>query len=343
MLSVQSISKIYGKRQVLTDVSFEVPDGQVTGFVGPNGSGKTTTLKIAMGLTRPQSGATKIDGKPIERWDHTATHVAAMLDQNAFHPRRKVRTTVRALARSQGIDDKRVDEVLNIVGLTQVAKTRIGALSLGMRQRLGIATVLLGDPRTLLFDEPVNGLDPEGVRWVRQLCKTLANEGRAVLISSHLLSEVAQTADRVVVLGKGKVLAADRIENLIGGAESQSVLVASPDRDGLREALRGLAVENAPEGALRVRGATSAEIGARCLRLGIVISQLISEQSSLEDAFLKLTDESVEYRSLAISEGTRLPQEAADPKLTQSQLAPNQAFPPSQVEDANTDTGVKGK
>ena len=241
MLNIESVSKIYGKRQVLTDVTFDVPDGHVTGFVGPNGSGKTTTLRIAMGLTRAASGTTKIDGKPIQALDHTGTHVAAMLDQNAFHPNRKVLSTVRAIARTQGVGNKRVDEVLSMVGLTQVTKTKVGALSLGMRQRLGIATVLLGDPRTMLFDEPVNGLDPEGVRWVRELCHSLAAEGRAILISSHLLSEVAQTADRIVVLGKGKVLATDTIQNMTGGSEHESVLVDSPDTRGLHQALAGLA------------------------------------------------------------------------------------------------------
>lgn len=302
MIETHGLTKQYGRKTAVDDVSFTVRPGQVTGFLGPNGAGKSTTMRLILGLDRPTSGTVTVLGKSYA--DHPAPlHVlGALLDAKGVHPGRSARSHLRALAATHRIPMARVDEVLEMTGLTGVAGKRVGGFSLGMGQRLGIAAALLGDPQVLLLDEPVNGLDPDGVYWVRRLVRQLAAEGRTVLLSSHLMSEMAQTADHVIVLGRGKVVADAPIGEFVGGG-GQRVTVGSPDAARLAAILTdpgahaGLDIESLGEHRFSVAGISAAEIGRAASQHGIELHELTQVTSSLEDAYLALTRDEVEYTS----------------------------------------------
>ncbi|MCB0949107.1 MAG: ATP-binding cassette domain-containing protein, partial [Mycobacterium sp.] len=268
------------------------------GFLGPNGAGKTTTMRIILGLAHPTSGTATIDGKSYRQLRNPLRTVGALLDARQIHPNRTVRNHLRWIAATNGIGPKRPDEVLAMVGLTAVAGSRAGTLSLGMSQRLGIAAALLGDPPVLLFDEPVNGLDPEGIAWVRNLMCTLASQGRTVLVSSHLLSEMANTAERLVVIGKGKLIAATTVSEFVGRSGDATVRVRSPKLTMLRDVLTasGLTVRDEPD-ALAVFGTTTDAVGELAARHSIVLHELSSEAVSLEQAYLSSTEDATQYRA----------------------------------------------
>jgi len=272
MIEAVNLTKRYGKKTAVDNISFTVEPGTVTGFLGPNGAGKSTTMRMIMGLDKPTSGKVTINGRPYRQLSAPLCEVGALLDAKGLHGSRSARSHLRQLAASNGIPAKRVDEVLDITGLTSVAKKRVKGFSLGMGQRLGIAAALLGDPGVLLFDEPVNGLDPEGVKWVRETCRRLAGEGRTVFISSHLMSEMAQTADHLLVIGRGRILTAGPVDDVIASATTDRVRVASPQATRLAElmASRNLAarplaphVPGAPRGGIGSGRASTAQYDAR--------------------------------------------------------------------------------
>ena len=298
MIVAEGLTKRYGDVVAVDDLSFSVPPGRVTGFLGPNGAGKTTTMRMLLGLARPTSGSIETNGRPY--LDHAAPmrEVGALLDAGAVHPGRRARDHLRWLARSNGIPLRRVDEVLVAVGLETVAGKRIGTFSLGMNQRLGIAAALLGDPGVLVFDEPVNGLDPEGIVWIRSLFRGLAQEGRTVFVSSHLMSEMALTADHVIVIGRGRLLADSPMAELTN-RPAGAVLVRTPAPDQLAVLLSadGATVDVAEDRALTVTGMSAPEVGAAAHRYGIVLHELTPQRASLEEAFFELTGESVEYHA----------------------------------------------
>ena len=298
MIELAALTKVFGRTRAVDDLTCSIEPGVVTGFLGPNGAGKTTTMRMILGLDHPTSGTATIDGKPYRELSDPLRHVGALLDAKQTHPNRSVRAHLRWIAATQRLPVSRVDEVLDMVGLTTVAAKKAGTLSLGMSQRLGIAAALLGDPPVLLFDEPVNGLDPEGIRWVRTLMRTLAGEGRTVFVSSHLLAEMSTTADRLVVIGRGKLIASTTVTEFVGRADG--VRVRSPQLDRLREVLTegGIEVDDdAAAGALLVRGAASEVVGELAARNGITLHELASQQVSLEDAYMKITDDAVQYRA----------------------------------------------
>ncbi|WP_336651146.1 MULTISPECIES: ABC transporter ATP-binding protein [unclassified Leucobacter] len=301
MIEARGLSKQYGKKTAVDDVSFSIKPGQVTGFLGPNGAGKSTSMRLMVGLDRPTAGTVTVNGKRYADSPAPLAEVGALLDAKGVHPGRSARSHLRALAATHGIPDRRVHEVLEQTGLSAVAGKRVGGFSLGMGQRLGIAAALLGDPQTLILDEPVNGLDPDGVLWVRQLLRHLAGEGRTVLLSSHLMSEMAQTADHVIVLGRGRVVAdAPIAEFVAGGAQGERVRVQSPDAARLAALLMTAAgVELDPEGeqAFLARGISAAEIGRAAAAHGIELHELSPITSSLEDAYLALTRGELEYQA----------------------------------------------
>jgi ABC-2 type transport system ATP-binding protein len=274
-----------------------IEPGVVTGFLGPNGAGKTTTMRMILGLDHPTSGTATIDGKTYRQLTDPLRMVGALLDARQVHPNRSIRNHLRWIAATNRIPVGRVDEVLGMVGLATVAGARAGTLSLGMSQRLGIAAALIGDPPVVVLDEPVNGLDPEGIHWVRTLMRTLATEGRTVLVSSHLLSEMANTADRLVVIGKGKLIASTSVSEFVGRSGGATVRVRSPQLDTLRDALTGagLTVHDQP-GALTVHEATTDAVGELAARHSVVLHELSTEQVSLEQAYLSSTDDATEYR-----------------------------------------------
>ncbi len=298
MIELAGLTKVFGSTRAVDDLTCTIEPGVVTGFLGPNGAGKTTTMRMILGLDRPTSGTATIDGKPYRELAEPLRHVGALLDARQTHPNRSVRAHLRWIAATHRLPVGRVDEVLDMVGLSTVAGKKAGTLSLGMSQRLGIAAALLGDPPVLLFDEPVNGLDPEGIRWVRTLMRTLAGEGRTVFVSSHLLAEMSNTADRLVVIGRGKLIASTTVAEFVGRADS--VRVRSPQLDLLRQVLAdaGIAVDDdAAAAALSVRGVASEVVGELAARNGITLHELASQQVSLEDAYMKLTDDAVQYRA----------------------------------------------
>jgi len=269
----------------------------VTGFLGPNGAGKTTTMRMILGLDHPTAGTATIDGRRYRELRNPLRTVGALLDARQVQPNRSARNHLRWIAAAGRIPAKRVDEVLEIVGLTSVAGRTAGTLSLGMSQRLGIAAALLGDPPVLLFDEPVNGLDPEGIRWVRTLMRTLAGEGRTVFVSSHLLAEMANTADRLVVIGRGRLIAATTVAEFVAGADT--VRVRSPQLETLRRVLTQAGLQVDDDGsALAVHGATTDMVGDLAARNAITLHELSAQQASLEEAYLKLTDETTDYRAV---------------------------------------------
>ena len=299
MIEAINLTKRYGHKTAVDNISFTVKPGTVTGFLGPNGAGKSTTMRMIMGLDKPTSGKVTVNGHPYRELSAPLCEVGALLDAKGLHGSRSARSHLRQLAASNGIPAKRVDEVLEITGLTSVAKKRVKGFSLGMGQRLGIAAALLGDPGVLLFDEPVNGLDPEGVKWVRETCRRLAGEGRTVFISSHLMSEMAQTADQLLVIGRGRILSTGRVDDVIASATTDRVRVASPQATRLAElmAARNLAARPVAPSVLETTDATAAAIGELAAQGGIVLHELTTIHASLEEAYLNLTSDSVEYRT----------------------------------------------
>jgi len=289
-IEVSGVSKRFGSTLAVDDLSFTVERGHITAFLGPNGAGKTTTLRILLGLVNATGGRATIDGKAYVALEDPVGTVGAVLDGGMFHPGRSGRNHLRGLARASGVAEARVDELLELVALTDAADRRAGGYSLGMRQRLGLAAALLGDPEVLVLDEPANGLDPQGIRWLRDFLRTLAGEGRAVLVSSHVLAEVAQTADEVVVIAHGKSVAQAPLAELTARSGG-GMRVAGPDAGRLAEALRagGAEVHTDGERAIVVRGRSGEEIGRLIAQGGIVISELAPVGSSLEEIFFELT------------------------------------------------------
>jgi ABC-2 type transport system ATP-binding protein len=296
MIEARGLTKKYGDRTAVDGISFTVHPGRVTGFLGPNGAGKSTTMRMLLGLDRPTAGSVAVNGRSYADFPAPLRQVGALLEARALHPGRSARDHLRWMAASNGLPVRRVDEVLDLVGLTDVAGQRVGRFSLGMGQRLGIAVALLGDPPVVVLDEPVNGLDPEGIRWVRTLTRQLAAEGRTVFLSSHLMSEMALTADHLVVIGRGRVLADCSMPDFIAEHAASFVRVRSPQRAAVAELLRrdGLDV-TAVDGELRVQGRDAAAIGELVGREGLFLHELSLVRSSLEDAFMTLTADSVEY------------------------------------------------
>ncbi len=299
MIEAVGLTKRYGKTVAVDNLSFTVEPGRVTGFLGPNGAGKSTTMRMILGLDRPSAGQVLIGGKPYAQLDRPLRTVGALLDAKWVHPNRSARAHLQWLAKSNGLPDRRVDEVLDMVGLGKVAKRRAGGFSLGMSQRLGIAGALLGDPKVLLFDEPVNGLDPEGILWIRQFMQGLAAEGRTVLVSSHLLSEMAVTAQDLVVIGRGRLISQSSTTEFVERSTENTVLVRSPHADKLGAMLvdKGFTVREDSDRSLTVSGATSDEIGDIAASGGVVLHELSPQRGSLEQAFMQLTGDSVEYHA----------------------------------------------
>jgi ABC-2 type transport system ATP-binding protein len=294
-IEIRGLTKRYGPDTVVDDLSFTVEPGQVTGFLGPNGAGKSTTMKMIVGLAAPTRGSVTVGGRRYRDLPVPLTEVGALLDAGAVHSGRRAGDHLLALAVSNGLPRRRVGEVLARTGLEGVAGKRAGGFSLGMRQRLGLAAALLGDPRVLIFDEPVNGLDPEGIRWIRDFMRSLAREGRAVLVSSHLMTEMAQTADHLVVIGRGKLVADTAVSELVRG--EGTVLVRTPDPGFARLlATAGATVREGVEASLVVSGMSSAEIGKLAAYHGVALAELVPQRVSLEDAFMELTKDSVDYQ-----------------------------------------------
>ncbi|MDJ0012556.1 MULTISPECIES: ABC transporter ATP-binding protein [Rhodococcus] len=308
MIELRGLTKVYGPTKAVDDLSFTVKPGIVTGFLGPNGAGKSTTMRMILGLDQPTSGAALIDGKPYRELKTPLRTVGALLDAKWVHPNRSARAHLQWMAASNGIPKSRVDEVLGLVGLSEVAGKKAGGFSLGMSQRLGLAGALLGDPKVLLFDEPVNGLDPEGIVWIRKFMQRLAAEGRTVLVSSHLLSEMALTAEQLVVIGRGRLISDSTVAEFVDRSSESTVRVRSPQLDALHAALtaHGLTVREEHSGSepvLVVVDSTTDVIGGLAGSQGIVLYELASVQGSLEDAFMKLTGDDVQYHASGIDPG----------------------------------------
>jgi ABC-2 type transport system ATP-binding protein len=297
MIVAKGLTKHYGSKLAVDRLSFDVRPGVVTGFLGPNGSGKSTTMRMIMGLDAPNDGDVTVNGRHYHDLPWPLHEVGALLEAKAIHPGRRAAAHLRMLAEANHIASRRVDEVLEIVGLSSVAGQRAGKFSLGMSQRLGIAAALLGDPEVLLFDEPVNGLDPDGIRWVRNLLRGLAREGRTVFVSSHLMSEMAVTADEVVIIGKGRLISQIPIDELLAQSSQRFVRVRSPEIARLKEALEGggAATVLEDDGSLSVRGKDEAAIGELAASIPVVLHLLAPQSASLEEAFMELTEDSVEY------------------------------------------------
>lgn len=299
MIHVEALTKDYGPVRAVEDLTFTVRPGMVTGFLGPNGAGKSTTMRMMVGLDAPTAGTALVDSRPYRDLRRPLTVVGSLLDAKAVHPNRTAGNHLRWLAQSNGIPLKRVDEVLGLVGLSGVARKKTGGFSLGMGQRLGLAAALLGDPRILVLDEPVNGLDPEGIRWVRDLLKALAAEGRTVFISSHLLSEMALTADWLIVIGRGRLMADTSTADFIREHSASTVMVRSERPAEFAEHLRraGLNPVEVPGPALEVPGATTEQVGALAFTGGFQLRELCMRQASLEDAFMDSTGGAVQYQA----------------------------------------------
>ncbi|MCR2799462.1 ATP-binding cassette domain-containing protein [Microbacterium sp. zg-Y818] len=304
MIEANSLTKRYGAKTAVDGIDFTVRSGVVTGFLGPNGAGKSTTMRMIMGLDRPSYGSVTVNGMPYARHRTPLRQVGALLDANAVHPGRSARNHLLAVAATHRIGSKRVDEVIALTGLDSVARKRVGGFSLGMGQRLGLAVALLGDPATLILDEPVNGLDPEGVVWVRRLARSLAAEGRTVFLSSHLMSEMAQTADHLIILGRGRIVADAPVSEILAGTEGESVQVRTPRVVGLSRLLEteGATVTPLEHDLVSVIGLTAPRIAEIAAAAGIVVYGLTPVARTLEDAYLELTRDDVEYRS---TEATR--------------------------------------
>ncbi|WP_327727781.1 ATP-binding cassette domain-containing protein [Streptomyces sp. NBC_00487] len=299
MIELDGLTKRYGEKVAVNNLTFAVRPGIVTGFLGPNGAGKSTTMRMILGLDRPTAGDVRIDGTHYDRLRDPLTYIGALLDAKAVHGGRSAFHHLLCLAQSNGVPRARVHEVLDTVGLTSVAGKKAKGFSLGMGQRLGIAGALLGDPRILMFDEPVNGLDPEGIHWIRNLMKSLAAQGRTVFVSSHLMSEMALTADHLVVIGQGRLLADTSMAEFIQQNSRSYVRIRTPQREQLLDSLHaiGVMVVETGDGALEADGAKPEQIGELAARHQIVLHELSPQQASLEEAFMRLTAESVEYHA----------------------------------------------
>ncbi|GAB3599215.1 ABC transporter ATP-binding protein [Angustibacter peucedani] len=298
MIEARRLTKRYGRTLAVDDLSFTVPPGVVTGFLGPNGAGKSTTMRMILGLDRPTSGSALVNGQPYAQLSGPLHHVGALLDAKDVHPGRTARAHLTALAVSNGIPTSRVDSVLELTGMQGVAKRRIKGFSLGMSQRLGIAATMLGDPEVLMFDEPVNGLDPEGILWIRTFMRGLAAEGRTVFVSSHLMSEMSLTADHLIVIGRGKLLADVATKDFIDASSSNSVRVRSPQADQLEQLLVGRQVAvRRVDRYLEVDGLSTDEVGDLAAASSLTVHELFTERASLEAAFMEMTKDSVEYHA----------------------------------------------
>lgn len=299
MIEARALTKRFGSRTAVDAVDFTVEPGKVTGFLGPNGAGKSTTMRMIVGLDRPSAGTVTVNGRRYREHAAPLREVGVLLDAKAVHTGRTASKHLAAMAATHGIGAARVREVIELAGLESVAHKRVGGFSLGMGQRLGIAAALLGDPATVILDEPVNGLDPEGVRWVRTLVRRLAAEGRTVLLSSHLMSEMAQTADHLIVLGRGRVVADAPVDDVVARATGAAVRVRTPDLARLSTALAApeVAVTLLDDGAAQIAGLTPEQVGDAALAAGVPLHELVSLTGSLEDAYLQLTADEVEYRS----------------------------------------------
>ncbi|MBA2811479.1 ATP-binding cassette domain-containing protein [Streptomyces sp. KM273126] len=298
MIEAQQLTKRYGEKIAVAGLDFTVKPGTVTGFLGPNGAGKSTTMRMIVGLDAPTSGSVTVSGRRYARHQAPLQEVGALLEAKSIHPGRSAYNHLRALALTHGIPRRRVDEVIDLAGLGSVAKKRAGAFSLGMGQRLGIAAALLGDPQTVMLDEPVNGLDPEGVLWIRNLLTSLASEGRTVFVSSHLMSEVSLVADHLIIVGRGRLLADTTVRDLVREAGGDAVKVATDDPARLREVLAGYGVEITGcvgSEELQVTGLSAREIGLKAAEHRIPLFELTTKAVSLEEAFMELTRDAVEY------------------------------------------------
>jgi ABC-2 type transport system ATP-binding protein len=299
VIEVTNVTKRYGEKVAVNDLSFTVRPGIVTGFLGPNGSGKSTTMRLILGLDAPNAGRTLVNGKPYR--DHAAPlhEAGALLEARSVHTGRSAYNHLLALAQTHGIARGRVDELIELVGLTEVAGKRAGGFSLGMGQRLGIASALLGDPRTVMLDEPVNGLDPEGIQWVRKLLQKLAREGRTVFVSSHLMSEMAMTAEHLIVIGRGRLIADMSVDEFVQGASKHSVRVRSPQAERLAELVAGpdVKIDAIEPSVIELRGLSSEQVGTTAAENGIVLYELTSQRASLEEAFMELTRDSLEFHT----------------------------------------------
>jgi ABC-2 type transport system ATP-binding protein len=299
VIEAHNLTKDYGDKRAVDGLSFEVRPGTVTGFLGPNGSGKSTTMRLILGLDRPTGGSVTVNGKPYRKHAAPLHEVGALLEARSVHTGRSARNHLLALARTHGISRKRVDELIDLVGLHDVARKRAGKFSLGMGQRLGIATALLGDPQTVMLDEPVNGLDPEGIHWIRTLLKRLAAENRTVFVSSHLMSEMSLTADHLIVIGRGRLIADTSVADFLAGASKKLVDVRSPQATVLGEVLTGLgATVVEVDGHLQVNGLTAEQVGEAAASHQIVLHELTPHQASLEEAFMDLTRGDLEFAAV---------------------------------------------
>jgi ABC-2 type transport system ATP-binding protein len=290
VITIEGLTKRFGPVTAVDDLSFEVDQGTVVGFLGPNGAGKTTTLRMLLGLVTPTAGTARIDGRPYRGLPDPIRHVGAVLEASSFHPGRSARNHLRVVATAAGLPYARADAVLDQVGLAGAARRRVGGFSLGMRQRLGLAAALLGDPQVLILDEPANGLDPEGVHWLRGLLRQLADQGRTVLVSSHVLAEVAQTVDQVVIIAAGRLVTQSTLAALTARTD-QLVRVRTPQAETLRSLLAAQGIQANPDGAdqLLAVGTTTETVGTAAAGAGIVIYEMGAERSNLEDVFLQLT------------------------------------------------------
>ncbi len=298
MIQVRGLTKRYGPTLAVDDLTFDVRPGRVTGFLGPNGAGKSTTMRLIVGLDAPTAGTAAIDGQPYRSLRRPLFRVGVMLEAASMHPGRSARAHLLALAQANGIGKRRVGEVLDLAGLSTGATERVGSFSLGMTQRLGLAAALLGDPQVLLLDEPVNGLDPEGVAWIRTLLRGLAAEGRTVFLSSHLMSEMAMTADHLIVIGKGQLIADTTVEEFVRTSATGWVLVRSPQRERLQAVLEdaGAAVQAEGDTTLAVTGMSTDAIGELAARHGLILHELTAREASLEEAFMHSTRDAVVYQ-----------------------------------------------
>jgi len=319
MIEVRGLSKRYGDKLAVNNLSFDVVPGKVTGFLGPNGAGKTTTMRLILGLDYPNAGSVTIDGKRYASVANPMREVGALLDAKAVHGGRSAYNHLLCLAQTNNLPKRRVGEVLELVGLTDVARKRTKGFSLGMGQRLGIAATLLGDPKILMFDEPVNGLDPEGILWIRNFMKALAAEGRTVFVSSHLMSEMEHTADHLIVIGRGQLLADCTMEEFIARSSGQTVRVATPQPDQLVKAVAeaGGSAVNSADGTLIVSGLVAAQVGDIAFEHGVRLHELTVVRASLEAAFMELTADSVEYRGGAENAQGQPPAPAQQPAQEQ--------------------------
>ena len=299
MIKAEELTKRYGDKLAVDGLSFTVQPGLVTGFLGPNGAGKSTTMRMIVGLDAPTSGTVTVNGRPYAEHTRPLHEVGVLLEARAIHTGRSARNHLLAMAATAGIDRRRVDDVIGMVGLGEVADKRAGAFSLGMGQRLGLASALLGEPQTLILDEPVNGLDPDGVRWIRTLLKGLADEGHTVFLSSHLMSEMALTADHVILVGRGRLLRDQSMADFIADASSDVVRVRTPRAGELAGLLGGpeVSIRRAGDQVLEVEGDSSEHIGTVAAEAGITLFELATQTASLEEAYMALTEDSVDYRA----------------------------------------------